>query len=62
MKKHRVWVVIIWLLGLYVAAYLVFCVLGYFDLVKLPWNNQEDGFLYRAFFPLEWLRRAIMGQ
>ena len=61
MKKHRVWLVIVWLLGLYVGAYLVLCVLGFFDLVKLPWNNQEGGFLYRLFFPLDWLWRAITG-
>jgi len=55
MKRHTLWIAVAWVLGLYIGTYLVLCLLGVFDLARLPWNNQEASFLYLLFLPLEWL-------
>jgi hypothetical protein len=43
-------------LGLYLLAYAALLALGYFDLATLPWKQQQDDWLCRIFWPLEWLR------
>lgn len=57
--KGRGCLLIGWSLGLYIGAYAFLCALGFFDLARLPWNNQEDSIPYRLFLPLEWVRKRI---
>ena len=45
------------LLALYILGYVFLLILGYFDLATLPWARHTDDWLYRVYWPIEWLRR-----
>ena len=53
----RIGVILGGLLGLYIFGYVSLLVLGYFDLATLPWARHTDDWLFRVYWPMEWLRR-----
>lgn len=56
---RRVALAAVGLLVAYLLGYGVLCLLGYFDLVALPWAPHRDNWLYQIYRPLEWLRHLL---
>jgi hypothetical protein len=53
----RIGVILGGLFVLYIFGYVALLLLGYFDLATLPWARRTDGWLFRVYEPIEWLRR-----